>query len=308
MMHSVKSANECDKMVKQLFGWCEQWDCNKNCTCVTSDDCKQFCSEQKCQEMFCRSPTLCTQRLHVPDAVKLKPHVGRFYAESPTITQNCANGKCDSLLALKNPKNKNDRNMRYFSLQNCVEGECKDIIATTDVSKQFCSNVNMMHCHGDYASNCTQTCVVGKCSTMKCEAKFCEQSCSYKSNCAMECPRGVKQCRQKCDSNSTCTLKCDAKRCIQNCNGAKECKILQSTESPTAVVRTKFSRSRSTLSSTAISSTSKVIHTSIGKSSKDITNEVQDIQMDYRSSSCPRTALRLFVYFIVFISLGISFL
>jgi len=245
----------CNPAVFKRYGWCEQWACVDNCTCMDRPDCRQYCDGHVCRNMRCLSPNICKQKVHLNGIIR--PHVLTMFARAPFVTQDCTGGSCDVMRAKRPKKIRRARKERRrngkrkgkrrvsdgvgesgkgsnAALQNCVEGRCKRLISTLKISKQFCSNCKKMHCFGAHAFNCTQICAVGKCENVQCDARVqCQQACLQNSTCKLKCGKNVKTCLQVCEEGSTCEMKCEAENCKQVCGGSKGCTIIKTASSTT---------------------------------------------------------------------------
>lgn len=59
----VSGSAACNPAVLKLYGWCEQWACADNCTCLERPDCRQYCDGLTCKDMRCLSPNICKQKV-----------------------------------------------------------------------------------------------------------------------------------------------------------------------------------------------------------------------------------------------------
>ena len=205
-----KTTPVCHNGILKLFNWCEQSNCGKGCQCITkSRVCKQFCSKGYCPALYCSSPITCFQNI-ITDTWRLTPKLKDMVSHSPLSHQDCSNGHCESVIALRH-------GTKTRSFQSCTEGYCKNIKSFADTTKQFCGNCKTMSCEGKYSTNCTQLCVLNKCEDVVCRAKRCQQTCLHGSSCNLTCTNDVEACEQKCGEGSTCKMTCNAKSCRQKC-------------------------------------------------------------------------------------------
>ena len=205
-----KTTPVCHNGILKLFNWCEQSNCGKGCQCISkSRVCKQFCSKGYCPALYCSSPITCFQSI-ITDTWRLTPKLKDMVSHSPLSHQDCSNGHCESVIALR-------YGTKTRSFQSCTEGYCKNIKSFADTTKQFCGNCKTMSCEGKYSINCTQLCVLNKCEDVVCRAKRCQQTCLHGSSCNLTCTNDVEACEQKCGEGSTCKMTCNAKSCRQKC-------------------------------------------------------------------------------------------
>ena len=219
MSETKKTTPVCHNGILKLFNWCEQSSCGNGCQCISkSRVCKQFCSKGYCPALYCSSPTTCFQSI-ITDTWRLTPKLKDMVSHSPLSHQDCSNGYCESVIALR-------YGTKTRSFQSCTEGYCKNIKSFADTTKQFCGNCKTMSCEGKYAINCTQLCVLNKCEDVVCRAKSCQQTCLHGSSCNITCTNDVEVCEQKCGEGSTCKMTCNAKLCRQKCGKeGTNCKI-----------------------------------------------------------------------------------
>lgn len=247
-----KTTPVCHNGILKLFNWCEQSNCGKGCQCISkSRVCKQFCSKGYCPALYCSSPITCFQSI-ITDTWRLTPKLKDMVSHSPLSHQDCSNGHCESVIALR-------YGTKTRSFQSCTEGYCKNIKSFADTTKQFCGNCKTMSCEGKYSINCTQLCVLNKCEDVVCRAKRCQQTCLHGSSCNLTCTNDVEACEQKCGEGSTCKMTCNAKSCRQKCGK----------EGPNCTAeRIRYTKP---IKTTAVTTTKAAIATTISSSSTIIT-------------------------------------
>lgn len=207
----------CHRGILSLFHWCEQSDCTDKCVCRSSNVCKQICGQDQCNLLNCSTTQTCFQSVLLSEYTMGNPHVLTMLSYSPITQQDCSQGRCDLMKAMRY------ENQFTRTFQSCSEGNCGHLYSETDHTKQFCGNCKKMTCEGEHAKNCKQICVLGTCENMYCNAKNCDMVCAHEGTCNMTCGPNTENCQQTCSHGSTCTMNCSAKSCKQTCTEENSC-------------------------------------------------------------------------------------
>jgi len=243
---------KCHPGIMALFNWCEQSDCRLNCTCRTKKVCKQICEQKQCGNLYCNSTETCHQSVLVNHYLSV-PKVKLMTSSSPITQQDCSQGRCQTLEALRY------KNKFTTVFQSCSEGTCGHIKSNGDQVKQFCGNCETMTCNGKHSQNCTQLCILGQCKKVKCSSKYCKQLCSHESTCDLECDSSTDICHQECTHGSTCNFKCKAKQCNYVCDKASTCTYENVTKTQVVIkptlVNTTTTKKLNTTTTTQVVST-----------------------------------------------------
>ena len=222
---------KCHPGILSLFNWCEQSDCQSNCTCINEKVCKQICENKNCEKLHCHSAATCHQSVLRSYYVR-QPQVKVMYSQSPISQQDCSQGKCNTLASIRYK----DKDTSVF--QSCSEGVCENIMSNADQIKQFCGKCSSMTCFGENSKNCTQLCVIGNCTRVACYSKNCKQMCSHDSTCNLQCGPDTKNCYQECSFHSRCNFDCRAINCKFHCDNSSNCTYQNMTLLPTGYTTT----------------------------------------------------------------------